>query len=394
MTTTRSMWLPLHRRPSFASKRPAKRQATARDDDLSSFFLTKPKTEKLDLENRYLNGLEIGHAAMQGLRVSMEDKHIIDPLTTLPDHVMVAVFDGKPCLASLSLHFTHSLLPYPTMPCHGLLLCLCLPGHCGILVAEHAAQHLIPTLESTSQWKAYLALSATQRQSQAGVDLVEQALVQAFVDLDRALRAVLVKEDGEEIEVINEAGCAAVCSLITPTHIFCANLGDSRCILGTTSQVVALSEDHKPELPLEMERIEKAGGFVAWNRVNGMLAMSRALGDFTYKISSHAKTDKDHLVIAYPDIAVRRRDPKEDEVLVVACDGVWDVLKNEHAVSFVSGHVRNAKETAAKANSDSNGQESKGYAQAAAVALIDFALEMESSDNISAVVVCFPALFQ
>lgn len=261
------------------------------------------------------------------------------------------------------------------------------------MVAEHAAQHLIPTLESTSQWKAYLALSATQRQSQAGVDLVEQALVQAFVDLDRALRAVLVKEDGQEIEVINEAGCAAVCSLITPTHIFCANLGDSRCILGTTSQVVALSEDHKPELPLEMERIEKAGGFVQWNRVNGMLAMSRALGDFTYKISTHAPTDKDHLVIAYPDIAVRRRDPKEDEVLVVACDGVWDVLKNEHAVSFVSGHVRNAKETA-KANSDGNGQESKGYAQAAAVALIDFALEMESSDNISAVVVCFPALFQ
>lgn len=111
MTTTRSMWLPLHRRPSFASKRPAKRQATARDDDLSSFFLTKPKTEKLDLENRYLNGLEIGHAAMQGLRVSMEDKHIIDPLTTLPDHVMVAIFDGKACLASLSLSpcTSHSL---------------------------------------------------------------------------------------------------------------------------------------------------------------------------------------------------------------------------------------------------------------------------------------------
>ena len=44
-----------------------------------------------------------------------------------------------------------------------------------------------------------------------------------------------------------------------------------------------LSEDHKPNLPRERTRVLKAGGFVQANRVNGMLAISRALGDFDYK---------------------------------------------------------------------------------------------------------------
>lgn len=90
------MWLPLHRRPSFAyKKRPRRPQVTSAADDLSSFFLSQPKTEKLDVENTRIAGLEIGHAAMQGLRVHMEDRHIISPMA-LPEHILLAVFDGTP----------------------------------------------------------------------------------------------------------------------------------------------------------------------------------------------------------------------------------------------------------------------------------------------------------
>lgn len=67
--------------------------------------------------------------------------------------------------------------------------------------------------------------------------------------------------------------------LITPEFIYCANSGDSRAVASIKGETNALSFDHKPEDPKEMERIEKAGGIVTYGRVNGNLNLSRALGD-------------------------------------------------------------------------------------------------------------------
>ena len=62
-----------------------------------------------------------------------------------------------------------------------------------------------------------------------------------------------------------------------------------------------MSEDHKPDLPNEKDRIEKAGGFVDENRVRGVLALSRAIGDLQYK-SDKTHALKDQMVIAHPEI--------------------------------------------------------------------------------------------
>jgi serine/threonine protein phosphatase PrpC len=120
-----------------------------------------------------------------------------------------------------------------------------------------------------------------------------------------------------------------VAAVITPSHVICASVGDSRCVVGstTTGVTTALTEDHKPENIEEKIRIEKAGAFVAQDRVNGELAMSRALGDFRYKRSVELKTHE-HPVICYPDVAVHKRSGRKDEVLVLACDGVFDVMTN------------------------------------------------------------------
>ena len=71
--------------------------------------------------------------------------------------------------------------------------------------------------------------------------------------------------------------------LVTRTEVICANAGDSRTVLARAGRAKDMSEDHKPENPGELSRIQRAGGFVEDGRVNGMLALSRALGDFEYK---------------------------------------------------------------------------------------------------------------
>lgn len=88
--------------------------------------------------------------------------------------------------------------------------------------------------------------------------------------------------DGYE-EQKSYAGCTATLALITQTEIYCANAGDSRTVMSKNKVVTDLSKDHKPDDTEEKRRIYNAGGYVEESRVNGMLALSRALGDFEYK---------------------------------------------------------------------------------------------------------------
>lgn len=84
-------------------------------------------------------------------------------------------------------------------------------------------------------------------------------------------------------QVESAAGCTATVVLVTPMEIYCANAGDSRTVMCEKGVAIDLSKDHKPDLNEERNRIMKAGGEVIEGRVNGMLALSRAIGDFDYK---------------------------------------------------------------------------------------------------------------
>jgi serine/threonine protein phosphatase PrpC len=81
----------------------------------------------------------------------------------------------------------------------------------------------------------------------------------------------------------------------------------------------------------------KAGGFVADGRVNGSLNLSRALGDLEYKQVSHLPPEE-QMVTANPEVRKLRLTP-DDEFLILACDGIWDVLTNEEAVAFVRSRL-------------------------------------------------------
>jgi serine/threonine protein phosphatase PrpC len=169
-----------------------------------------------------------------------------------------------------------------------------------------------------------------EKSSSVSVETFKEAIPSAYIDLDKRLHAKVVSG------VLEESGTTAVCVFVTKTHIVCANTGDSRAILVRGGKAEALSEDHKPTDPEETRRIFAAGGVVHLGRVDGDLAVSRAFGDFRYKDNPRIKDWKDQRVSVYPDIVVKERDPTKDQYIVIACDGIWDVVTNDEVATHVS----------------------------------------------------------
>jgi len=101
---------------------------------------------------------------------------------------------------------------------------------------------------------------------------------------------------------------------------------------------VDLSEDHKPERPCEEDRIRRAGGHVArvgvCHRIDGCgLNLSRALGDFHYKARDDLPPDQQK-VIAVPEILTLEL-TEEDEFLVLACDGIFELMSSQKVIDTV-----------------------------------------------------------
>ncbi|KAI8168551.1 Protein phosphatase 2C-like protein 2 [Colletotrichum sp. SAR 10_70] len=86
-------------------------------------------------------------------------------------------------------------------------------------------------------------------------------------------------------------------------------------------------------LNAEKSRITAAGGFVDFGRVNGNLALSRAIGDFEFKKSAELSPEA-QIVTAFPDVEVHEI-TDDDEFLVIACDGIWDCQSSQAVVEFV-----------------------------------------------------------
>ena len=123
-----------------------------------------------------------------------------------------------------------------------------------------------------------------------------------------------------------QAGCTANVVLITQTHIYCANAGDSRCVLSQKGQAIELSEDHKPDLPTERSRVVQAGHMVEDGRVDGIIAISRAIGDWEYK--SQSLDAAKMAVSSYPEVRTIELS-KDLDFLICACDGIWDCMTSQ-----------------------------------------------------------------
>ncbi|XP_062995871.1 probable protein phosphatase 1N [Elgaria multicarinata webbii] len=293
-------------------------------EEAPSFFLEAPRTEKL-LERGAVGGLRYGLGSMQGWRAHMEDAHTIRP--QLPDSLanwaFFAVYDG----------------------------------HAGSTVAHFCAKHLLEHVLAAE------ALSGQEEDPEA----VKEALREAFLALDKRMQSLSQAEDWEH------AGSTAVAVLVSPRRLYFVNLGDSRALLCRSATVAFYTEDHKPTKPRERERIQNAGGTVTLQRVNGSLAVSRALGDFDYKAVAWCSATE-QLVSPEPEIYEVVRCPDEDEFLVLACDGVWDAFDNAGLCAFVRSRLCLSDDP-----------------RDVCECVLDACLYKGSRDNMTCIVVCFPA---
>lgn len=289
--------------------------------------LDAPNTAKDSHHCESSTGIVVGASGMQGWRLEMEDAHISQDMPSRLDHVFLAVFDG----------------------------------HAGSGAAKFASDNFVSFLEASKGWKAYLASDCKD------IKALADALASTFLEVDEKLRSNQDASQGRD-----SSGCTSVTAMITPTHVLCANAGDSRCVLGTGDGTKPMSSDHKPYNEFEKRRIEAAGGFVQWNRVDGDLAVSRALGDFSYKTRPDLDP-REQKITCFPDVTIHER-TEGDDVLILACDGLWDVMSSEEAVNtarriFASGETSMVK---------------------IAEEMLDLALDKGSKDNISAVVARLP----
>jgi len=140
-----------------------------------------------------------------------------------------------------------------------------------------------------------------------------------------------IKADNLFLKNKQKSGSTA-CTLFidnTTKKFHVVNTGDSRIILYNHGKLIQLSIDHKPELPKEQQRIYRKGGFVKGGRLNGILAMSRSMGDIYLK---------DKGLSCLPDI-VTGNIKKNMKYFVIASDGLYDVMSNTEIINFINSQL-------------------------------------------------------
>ncbi|KAI9811589.1 MAG: Protein phosphatase 2C 2 [Pycnora praestabilis] len=251
--------------------------------------LSEPVVEKTS-SNGQDDRVIFGVSAMQGWRISMEDAHA----TVLDLQSVEGNRKFKPASVDDRLSF------------FGVY-----DGHGGDKVAYFAGENIHKIIAKQEAFKK---------------GDMEQALKDGFLATDRAI----LNDPKYEEEV---SGCTASVGIISKNKIYVGNAGDSRSVLGVKGRAKPLSFDHKPQNEGEKARICAAGGFVDFGRVNGNLALSRAIGDFEFKKSADLSPEQ-QIVTAYPDVVTHELSD-DDEFLVIACDGIWDCQSSQAVVEFV-----------------------------------------------------------
>ncbi|XP_065890179.1 protein phosphatase 1E-like [Dysidea avara] len=215
-------------------------------------------------------------------------------------------------------------------------------GHAGVEAAIYAKCHLLNNIIRQPLFSSDLNKAITE-----GINVTDKNFC--------------VKAEEERLR----SGTTVVVAIVRGSQLYMGWTGDSQVILVRRGVPVFVSEPHKPSMKTERQRIESLGGCVMWVgsswRVDGHLSVSRAIGDAEHKPT----------ITSEPDVASIKLDGTED-YLVLACDGIWDVIKPRHVPQLVYTHLT-----------------AGGSKESVAKSLIDHAKAEGSSDNMTVIVVFF-----
>ncbi|KAF5462352.1 hypothetical protein F2P56_018370 [Juglans regia] len=188
---------------------------------------------------------------------------------------------------------------------------------------------------------------------------VENSLRKAFLLADLAL--------ADDCGVSSSSGTTALTALIFGRILLVANAGDCRAVLCRKGVAIDMSKDHRPIYPSERRRVEELGGYIEDGYLNGVLSVSRALGDWDLKFPHGSSSP----LIADPEFQQMVL-TEDDEFLIIGCDGIWDVMSSQQAISLVRRGLRRHDDP-----------------EQCARDLVMEALRLNTFDNLTVIVVCF-----
>ncbi len=178
--------------------------------------------------------------------------------------------------------------------CEGVIVFGLFDGHGGPSVATKAARSLCDMIAIR-----------VARALRAGTD---------FNSATTVVSKECFQEFNDGLNRARTVGSCAVVSIIDPTHthVAVANVGDSRAVVKNGKQLRSMTTDHNYKNTGEVKRVEMEGGYIEGGRLEGTLAITRALGDTEIKAGLSCEPDVTHLKI------------KPSSRIIMFCDGLYE----------------------------------------------------------------------
>ncbi|GJN29488.1 hypothetical protein PR202_gb17714 [Eleusine coracana subsp. coracana] len=196
------------------------------------------------------------------------------------------------------------------------------------------------------------------------------------LQLERVVRRSFIQTDSQFAETCSHhralsSGTTALTVMIFGRSLLVANAGDCRAVLSRCGSAIEMSIDHRPCSLSEKLRIESLGGYVDDGYLNGLLGVTRALGDWHLEGLKEDGGRTGGPLSAEPELKMITL-TKDDEFLIIGSDGIWDVFSNQNSVDFARKRLQEHNDV-----------------KLCCKEIVEEAIRRGASDNLTAVLVSF-----